>query len=148
MLGPLQFKLGLFRTEAERNYSEAVMELALEFLTLANCLWLKGPGRGAPSLYASGARYVREERRTEEWQGYPEILETRQADCEDLSCALTALIRVRPAEARLRNAVGAKSIVRKKRLGTFTLYHIITQITHPDGTTSIEDPSEKLGMRD
>lgn len=90
----------------------------------------------APSLYAAGVRYVREEFGGDEWQDAARILETRAASSPDL-------VAYRVAELR-------------EREGEPDAGPLITSITAPNGATlwhvsvirssgQIEDPAQILG---
>lgn len=53
------FELAVFTSEAERVYSERVMQHALDFLTLANIEWMRAhPGRIQPIYKCGGNRLV------------------------------------------------------------------------------------------
>lgn len=86
-----------------------------------------------PDLYASGVRYVREERGKNQWLGILEAYAKKACDCEDLAAARVAICRVRLGDAR------ARCWVKFIRPG---LWHIL--VKRGDGT--IEDPSKILGM--
>jgi hypothetical protein len=87
--------------------------------------------RGAPTLYASGVRYERED--GEQWRSPLAILgSTRRADCEDLASW-------RVADLRVAGESGAR--VEVVRTGPSTLHAVVRR-----ANGEIEDPSRKLGM--
>lgn len=83
-------------------------------------------------LYQSGVRYQREPPGRENWQSAAVTYRLKTGDCEDLSVA-------RVAELRVAGETTAKVRVRDVRPG---LRHVVVQ--RADG--SIEDPSKRLGM--
>jgi hypothetical protein len=88
-----------------------------------------------PELYRSGVRYAVE--RIERWKSIPAILRDGSEDCEGLACW-------RAAELRVRSHIDARPVFSKHELGSGRqLYHI--RVQYPDG--SLEDPSERLGMK-
>lgn len=89
-------------------------------------------GNPYPPLYDSGVRYVREPRGSEIWQTPYHAYGTKAADCEDLSCWLTAQLWAQGETA-------ARPIVRRI---SDRLRHIL--VRRADG--SLEDPSLILGM--
>lgn len=102
-----------------------VIEAALEGLTSANAVMISK--YGLPPLYATGARYKREQG-SEIWQLAGEIVRKGRGDCEDLAA-------YRAAET------GGRVIIIPG--GRPRLLHAI--VLHKDG--SMEDPSSVLGMR-
>lgn len=111
---------------------EASLTAALVGLTAYNAEWLRAHP-SAPSLYASGVRYKREDKGREDWQTLPELLARGHGDCEDLAAALAAELQVSGEDP------DAAAVATHVREG---LWHI--RVLRGDGTT--EDPSAVLGM--
>jgi len=96
-----------------------------------NCDWLRAHPE-APLFYQAGLRYAREAPGEEDFQPIPKLYARGYGDCEDLSAA-------RAADLRVRFNVQAKPEVIQIRPG---LWHIFVRL--PDGRA--EDPSAHLGM--
>jgi len=112
--------------------TKEALELALEYLTRANLLYLRDHPR-VPALYKSGVRYQREARGRETWRTIPEVLRAGHGDCEDLSAFLAAQLRQRGIPAR---CIATQS---------GNLWHI-TVIASVKGSEIHYDPSRVLGM--
>lgn len=116
------------------------LEALLEELVRANEAWLRANPR-APNLYDAGVRYGLEAIGEDEFNAIPFVLSSRVGDCEDLASW-------RAAELRVRSGVAAKARVTSTPFTqggrAIDLFHVTVQ--YPDGR--IEDPSERLGMRD
>jgi hypothetical protein len=132
----VSFVLGLFQGDRERNLSNEMLQVLLDALTAIDCeLLTRRPD--IPNVYASGVRYEEEPPSCEDWQDAATCLRMGKADCDDLSCWLSA-------QRRIREGVDARSVWKsKKREDGGYLYHILTKL--PDGR--IEDPSYVRGMR-
>lgn len=117
----------------------AILNGMLDALILADILYLQA-NPGTPGVYEAGLRYEPEEIGRDDWRDIPSILDHKGGDCEDLACYRVAELRFRHGEPA-KPYVSSK-IVKSKRYGTFTLYHI--RVERVDGT--IEDPSKDLGM--
>ena len=111
---------------------ECVLEgvTALNFAMLTNARQLGGD---CPSLYESGVRYQRERPGRERWLTIPELYSRGVGDCEDLSCARAAELRLTGEPARV--------VVETTPRGS---YH--AKVLRSDGT--VEDPSLVLLERD
>ncbi len=132
-----------------RLFKKLVLETHFEAMTRANVVWLKAHSR-APLLYRSGVRYERDPRKcdaagrciTETWLDYPSLLRRGAEDCESLSAALAAELRV-----RVHNSVGVKrrpaATVVLKTTRKPGLWHAVVKDL---ATGEIFDPSRKLGM--
>ena len=96
-----------------------------------NCDWLRRHPE-APMFYQAGLQYRREPPGEEDFQPIPKLYARGYGDCEDLSAA-------RAAELRVRFKVAAMPEVVAIRPG---LWHIIVRL--PGG--GAEDPSAHLGM--
>lgn len=96
-----------------------------------NCDWLRAHPE-TPLFYQAGLRYQREAPGEEDFQPIPRLYARGYGDCEDLSAA-------RAAELRVRFSVQAVPEVVAIRPG---LWHIIVRL--PNGAA--EDPSAHLGM--
>lgn len=106
------------------------IDAALAALTILDIHYLKA--YGAPPLYQSGVRYIREgPQRREAWLTVPDIIAAGGGDCEDLAAWRAAELRVRGY------AASARAI--RVRSG----WHIIVEC---EGR--VEDPSARLGMLD
>lgn len=132
----VSFVLGLFQGDRERNLSNEMLQVLLDALAAIDCeLLARRPD--IPDIYASGVRYEEEPPGCEDWQDAATCLRMGKADCDDLSCWLTA-------QRRVREGVDARSVWKsKKREDGGYLYHILTKL--PDGR--VEDPSYVRGMR-
>jgi hypothetical protein len=131
---PISFKLGSFGPDVELN--KRILGHLLEALTAIDVDILK-KNPALPGLYESGVRYRREPVGQEDWDDIVELYRIGYGDCEDLSAA-------RAAELRVRHGIAARPYVKgPKRLDNgLMLYHVQVQL--PDGR--ILDPSVKLGM--
>lgn len=118
----------------------AILYSLLDGLILADTLYLQ-QNPDTPGVYEAGLRYEAEEIGRDDWRDIPSILDHKGGDCEDLACYRVAELRLRRGEAGAKPYVSSK-VVRSRRYGTFTLYHI--RVQRADGT--IEDPSKDLGM--
>lgn len=88
-----------------------------------------------PWLYKSGVRYRREPKipgRVENWQTFTQLIQSGEADCEDLAAA-------RAAELQVKKGIKAIPWLTKKG----KVWHVM--VRYPDGR--LEDPSRILGMR-
>jgi hypothetical protein len=98
-------------------------------------------GWSYPATYSGLLRYQREDygsQHPEDWRDAREVFERRGGDCEDLSCYLSA-------ELRLQGYPHARPVFRyAKRSDGGRLWHIL--VDRGDGSP-IEDPSKLLGMR-
>jgi hypothetical protein len=108
----------------------------LEQVTAYNTRWLESHPE-APHPYRAGWRYTLETQDgIEDIQSYPELLKTKEGDCEDLATALAAWYRA-------RKKIHARVIlVRQVKKDGSLLYHAVVKL--PDG--KILDPSKRLGM--
>lgn len=93
-----------------------------------------------PRLYESGVRYLTRPHpkcRLEEWKNAAAVLKDGFGDCKDLTAWLLA-------ELSVRDGIDAEPYVEwiEKPRGVIDM-HI--KLRYPDGT--LEDPSERLGMR-
>lgn len=133
---PITFRLELFTgDEASRKRSQKCLLWLMEALSKCNELWLI-THPNTPRLYRAPVRYVAEVRQ-ESWQDIPNILKTKEGDCEDLACWRVAELR---AIARIK----AKPFISWRKMPNGSLrYHAL--VKWPDGR--IEDPSLALGMR-
>ena len=111
----------------------------LDSLILADMLWFKANPR-CPGVYDTPLVYQAEEIGRDDWRDIPSVLEHKGGDCEDLGCYRVAELRFRHGEPA--QPYVTSKLVKSKRYGTFTLYHI--RVKRADG--SIEDPSKILGM--
>lgn len=96
-----------------------------------NCDWLRAHPE-APLFYQAGLRYQRELPGEEDFQPIAKLYARGYGDCEDLSAA-------RAAELRVRFGIAAVPEVIEIRPG---LWHIFVRL--PNGMA--EDPSAHLGM--
>ena len=133
MLYAPHYKLRAFDTLSDDAKIEALVGL-LEALIGVNVAWLR-ENPDAPSLYASGVRYLEEPRGQEDWQDIPETLRLRSGDCEDLGSWRVAELRVRGHERAMPH-------VKKSFSGPRTIFHVA--VRRADG--QLEDPSRILGM--
>lgn len=125
-----------FSTPLTRRLGEETLNDYLATLVRRNVRLLEAYP-DIPLLYQAGIRYQHEPPGVEKWQAIDRMLTTKQGDCEDLACALTAELIVR------RGDKNAKPILTSRAMGNNArMYHIRTM--HGDGT--IEDPSKVLGM--
>lgn len=106
-----------------------VIEAALTGLVAVNVVLIEK--YGLPSLFETGARYVRE-RGSEIWQPASEVVRKRRADCEDLAAYAAADDILSGIPSRVRTLRGGRRML-----------HAVVE--RPDG--SILDPSAMLGMR-
>lgn len=102
-------------------------------LALADYAYLKANPQ-TPKLYESGVRYVAEPG-TENWLTVPELMKTKQGDCEDLA-------GWRAAEYWLKG-IPARPDVRARLVNGVWRAHAFVRL--PD--RRIDDPSIKLGMK-
>lgn len=123
----------IFKSEADRKYSQKAVLYLLEALTNINREWLR-EHPSTPGIYESGVRYIRETE-TEDWRDIPTIIKDGGGDCEDLACYLCA-------ELRERKKVKCRPFIKWRRYQNFYLYHVLVQL--PNG--QMADPSAKLGM--
>jgi hypothetical protein len=133
---PITFHLEMFSgKEPSRKRSQKCLLWLMEALTKCNELWLV-THPNTPRLYRADVRYV-PELRQENWQDIPNILKTKEGDCEDLACW-------RVAELRVIGRIRAKPFISWRKMPNDSLrYHAL--VKWPDGR--IEDPSLALGMR-
>ncbi len=111
----------------------------LDALILADLLWFQA-NANTPGVYDTPLQYQAEEIGRDDWRDIPSVLEHKGGDCEDLACYRVAELRHRHGEPA--QPYVTSTLVRSKRYGVFTLYHI--RVKRADG--SIEDPSKILGM--
>ena len=128
------YELACFSTVTHDEKLDILVAM-LEALVLANVLYLRHRP-ATPPLYASGVPYVVEPPGRDNWQDIPRSLALGEGDCEDLACW-------RIAELRVRHNENARPHITAKKIGNFTLFHIMVR----RGDGSIEDPSRILGMR-
>ncbi len=140
----ITFVVDAFDGANEKPRSHAVLRRLLAALFEIDCLWLVEHPE-TPRLYEAYQRglvcYQEEPPGAEDWQDIPTCLALGWADCEDMACWLAA-------ERCVRDKLNARPdfTCQVQPDGTH-LYHIITKVTHPDGTTEVEDPSRVTGMR-
>lgn len=128
------YELACFSAVSEEE-KILILKAMLEALVLANVFYLQRRP-ATPPLYGAGVPYVAEPPGRDNWQDIPRTLALREGDCEDLATWRIAELRVRENENALPH-------VTAKKIGDFTLYHILVK----RGDGSIEDPSRILGMR-
>ncbi|HEX7667012.1 MAG TPA: hypothetical protein VF407_20925 [Polyangiaceae bacterium] len=133
MLYAPHFKLRAFDTLSDEAKIPALIRL-LEALIGVNEAWLR-ENPHAPSLYASGVRYLEEPRGQEDWQDIPETILLRSGDCEDLGSW-------RVAELRVRSNEHAMPHVKRSLAGPRTIFHVAVRRANGQ----LEDPSRILGM--
>lgn len=115
-------------------FSSSAVNTALEALTRANLEEMQRIGDAGASILDGGVRYRRERRGAEDWRTRGRVLLDGYGDCEDLSAALAAELRMQgiPAYAHVRPARGGPG------------YHAVTRVR---GFAGELDPSRWLGMR-
>src|SRR5271155_1932538 len=128
------YELACFST-VDHEEKLQILKAMLEALVLANVLYLQHRPN-TPPLYAAGVPYVVEPPGRDNWQDIPRTLALKEGDCEDLATWRIAELRVRHGEDALPH-------ITAKKIGDFTLFHILVR----RGDGSIEDPSRILGMR-
>ncbi len=133
-----RFVLRCFDT-LDADKKVAILHGMLDALILADTLYLQANPQ-TPGVYESNLVYEPEEIGRDDWRDIPSVLDHKGGDCEDLACYRVAELRHRNGEAA--EAYVTWKLVKSKRYGTFTLYHI--RVKRADGT--IEDPSKVLGM--
>lgn len=125
----------IFKSEADRAYSQKAVLYLLEALVNINRLWLR-THPSTPGIYESGIRYIREYD-TEDWRDVPTLIKDGGGDCEDLASYLCAELRERHKEK-------CRPYIRWRKYNQFYLYHVLVQRANGQ----MEDPSAKLGMYD
>jgi len=110
----------------------AEIETALELFTNVNELYLSAH-REEPELYKAGIKYGLGNKLA--WFTAPILLDKKRGDCKDLCAYRVAWLRVFGKEPR------ARCHLKFIRAGQ---WHV--QVERQNG--KIEDPSEKLGMRE
>lgn len=132
----IRFHINLFKGVLDRDLSHRALQTLLVALVAIDCDWLKAHPE-TPDIYDGHVRYEEEPIGQEDWQDIPTCLRLGVADCEDLSCWLSAQYMI-----RLGLDVWPTFTYKLRSNGSY-LYHITDRL--PDGR--IEDPSRRLGMR-
>ena len=132
-LREILFKVRLFETPEDKNYSRRRLLWLLEALSQVDKIWLELHPE-TPPLYQSGVVYEME--KGELFRDIPTLMEDGVGDCDCL-----ASWRVAELQAI---GVNARPYIKWRKVGQQWIYHALVAL--PGG--QIEDPSLALGMGD